>query len=81
MTRRSIVLSLAASAASGCLLVPAAGQAASRTQTLRFFEEAQVLHQLIEAAADVIGEGTDRPPHGVANIRADRPRPAVGLLP
>jgi hypothetical protein len=39
MTRRSIVLSLAASAVSGCLLVPAAGQAASRTQTLRFFDK------------------------------------------
>jgi len=39
MTRRPIVLLLAASAASAFLLLPAAGDAASRTQTLRFFDK------------------------------------------
>jgi hypothetical protein len=39
MSYRSIVLSLAAAAACALALLPVAGQAASRTQTLRFFDK------------------------------------------
>ncbi len=53
MTRRSIVSFLAVSAASAFLLLPAAGDAASSTQTLRFFDK-PVSIKLIRADGTVI---------------------------
>lgn len=53
MTRRSIVLFLAVSAASAFLLWPAGGGAASRTQTLRFYD-VPVSIKLIHADGTVV---------------------------
>ena len=54
MTRRLIVLFLAVSAASAFLLWPAGGGAASRTQTLRFYDQ-PVSIKLTRADGTVVG--------------------------
>jgi hypothetical protein len=58
MTRRMIVLFLAVSAASAFLLWPAGGGAASRTQTLRFYDQ-PVSIKLTRADGTVVA----RPPY------------------